>query len=219
LANSTLITSRFAAQKLILLIGLALLAQWSSAQRYGFLHYSVLRDFTADDVSAFKEFARNGLDSLPDGQVIDWESPSGQKTGKLAARFTYQSNGTTCRRASFQVADQRDGAENYRFDLCREPEGWRIVEAPANLNAAERAELESVINTVIGNGEQGVPVTWTGSGSGHQAVIVPLAPMETAGCRNASVTLIDRGGNSLSGQYRFCRDDDSGLWEYSRLNP
>lgn len=209
-----------AVQQLIALVFLTSLSQLAIAQRYGFLGEGVLHDFTSEDVAAFREFVRNGLDAVPDMQVIDWESPSGRKSGRLLPRFTYQSKGSTCRRAAFQVSGERDRAENFRFDLCRESGGWVVVEAPANLNGTDRRELEQFVDTVIENGEQGVSSTWISSRSGHQAVIVPLTMTPAdVDCRDAAVTLIDRSGNSIGGQYLFCRDDVSGFWEYSRQSP
>ena len=151
-------------------------------------------------------------------KILIWESPSEQKTGKLMTRFTYNSGGTTCRRAFFQVADQNGRAENYRFDLCRHPDGWLIVEAAANFSSAERRELEQFIDTVIENEVVGVPVTWTGTRSGHSAVVVPLPNNQgvSPNCRNAAVTLIDRGGSSISGRYLFCRESMNDSWQYSR---
>jgi len=190
----------------------------NSQAQFLFLEDTVLGELSAEEIASFKAFARTALDSAPDMQILDWNSPDAQKTGKLMTRFTYRSNGTTCRRAFFQVAERSGRAENYRFDLCRQPEGWLIVEATANFSTAERRELEQFIDTVIENEQVGVPVTWTGSRSEHSAVVVPLpsGSAASANCRKAAVTLIDRGGSSISGQYLFCRESVNDRWEYSR---
>ena len=183
-----------------------------------FLEDTVLGELTAEEIASFKAFARTALDSAPDMQLLDWESPDGGKTGKLMTRFSYQSAGTTCRRAFFQVAERDGRAENYRFDLCRQPDGWLVVEATANFSTAERRELEQFIDTVVENEAVGVPVTWSGSRSGHNAVVVPLPSQreDSPNCRRAAVTLIDRGGSSISGQYLFCRETMNDRWVYSQ---
>ena len=185
------------------------------AQGFGFLDESVLEALNDDELASFKALIRQTLNAAPDSEVIDWQSPDGSKAGKILPRFSYETNDTVCRRSVFQVSEVDGRSENYRFDLCQQGDNWVIAEAPATLSRAEREQLEEFLIAALEQQEDGLPLSWTGSRSGHNAVIVPIATGSevSANCRLTAITVIDRDGQALNGQYQFCKNNEA-EWEY-----
>ncbi len=191
-----------------------LLSMTSHGQSLGFLQDTVLGSLTEVEVDSFKALIRETLYDSPDAMVIEWSSPDGSKAGKVLPRFTYETNGRLCRRSLFQVGEVDGRRENYRFDLCQIEGGWEVAEAPASLSSRDRERLQEFIVNSLEQQEDGLPLNWNSGGSGHNAVIVPLAMADVAeNCRMAAITLVDRGGQSLNGRYLFCKNS-AGEWEY-----
>lgn len=201
--------------RVALFIAVVTTSLYASAQRFSFLDDTVLSGLSSAEIQSFRDLVRITLDESPDTELILWRSPSGQKEGKILPRFTYETNGTICRRTSFQVSEVDGRLENYRFDLCQSEDGWGIANSPGTFTGPDRERLENFLSKALDELEDGLPLTWTGRELGHNAVIVPIAtedPIDN-NCRLAALTIIDREGQALNGQYQFCKNE-SDAWEY-----
>ncbi|NKB34884.1 MAG: hypothetical protein GKR91_17450 [Pseudomonadales bacterium] len=193
-----------------------LLSWQAGAQQLDFLRESVLSSLDERDVTSLRAQIREALDQAPDAEVIDWNSPDGNKAGKILVRFSYETNDRLCRRSLFQVSETNGRRENFRFDLCQTDSGWEIAETPGILSQRDRDQLRAFVVDVLDNQEDGLPLSWSGRRSRNNAVVVPLTTDSDVAenCRLTAITLIDQQGQSLNGQYLFCKNAQ-GEWEYS----
>lgn len=206
------------AHSLSVFIFCSTVAGQGAAQQFSFLDDSVLSRLSADEMASLRTTINAGLDSSPDAELILWNSPTSDRSGRIMPKFSYATNGTVCRRTLFQFEESGRAGQIYRFDLCQQQQQWLIANSPATFRGKERDELEIFLSSALEKQQTGLPLTWRGMESGHSAVIVPLVnEAELAeNCRTAALTLIDREGQVLSGRYRFCLNSTE-EWEYSPL--
>jgi surface antigen len=192
------------------------LSQLCVAQAPSFWRTSILADLTEAEVVSFKATIKEALDKSPDADVIEWSSPSGSIAGKIRPRYTYESNGLTCRRTAFQVSEglTQGRKENYRFDICKGPEGWGVYSTPIHFSEIERPQLDTFVQQALEHEDLGQPVSWLGKESGITVVVVTLSPLQTSDdCRLVAASFSTGDGHSVTGQYRFCENADK-QWHY-----
>lgn len=182
------------------------------AQGWAFWRDSPFANMNEEDMESFRSEIQKALEEAPDREVISWEAPSGERTGKIVSRLTYESHGKTCRRLAFQMTEG-DMKQSHHFDMCKGDSEWEVVAAPVNFSQSEQTQLREFLTTVLEQQDRGIPIAWTGSESKSTVVVVPLDDQQEDACRNAAININREGIQQLSGQYRFCTEDD-GEWHY-----
>ncbi|MBL4798349.1 MAG: hypothetical protein JKY50_13110 [Oleispira sp.] len=193
------------------LIGsLLLAATQANAGRLDFLQESVLTELNEKDIQSFRLTANKTLETVKDKETVFWQGESGVK-GKMQAQFSYQFDGTPCRRVRFAFQNTKKHTEAYKFDICKTEGSWKIAATPASsFTNDDWLQLEEELIYSLNTISNGNPVSWIGTTSRVSGVIVPLTT-ETKGsktCRNVAISLIDRKGRTSDGQYRFCQQND-----------
>ena len=195
-----------------LVFSLGVFSITAQASGLRFLNNTVLASLSEEEVTSFRGVIRQTLNDSPDAKLINWQSPTGKKAGKILPKFSYETNGVQCRRTLFQVSEIEGRKENYRFDICQNTQGWEVVAAPKKMSKQNHDLASAFLNNVLDQQELGQPASWVGVDNEHSAVVVPLS--DSDGCRIAAISLSDNEGRRLDGQYRFCKAQE-GEWQYS----
>lgn len=199
--------------KWVVLLALGAIASTSQAANLRFLQDSVLTEFGKEDIASFKQFIRESLDTVPDQAIVEWHSPHSALKGKVKPKFSFQANGIQCRRTAFLVAKQK-AREQYIFDVCRQDDGWKIMETPAaSFTKSDWDSLNVVGMQALNHEISSSPFSWFNPRTKNSAVVVPLAIERTEGrsCRDLAISILDKRGRSSNATYRFCKDTD-GEW-------
>lgn len=180
----------------------------AAAGKLSFLQSSVLRELTKEDAASFKSTIKHSLEGVEDGNVVEWHSDSSELSGKVLPKITYETNGLTCRRTLFLLADKGKRKGHYRFDICKIDSEWKIMDSPiAHFGKLEVSELEVILQTSLNEESSGHPISWHNKKSGNSAVILALEPENTdEDCRKSAVSLIAKSGATSNGVYLFCKD-------------
>lgn len=196
--------------KTLIITALLLMTAQANAGKLDFLKDSILTTLTEQDIKSFHQATYKTLETVDDKQVVFWQGESGIK-GKLLAQFSYQSAEIPCRRIRFAFQDSDKLTEAYKFDICKQSDGWKIVATPASsFTNKDWQRFDEELDYSLNNVSNGSPVSWVAATSGVSGVFVPLST-ETKNqktCRNITISLIDRQGRTSDGSYRFCQQAD-----------
>ncbi len=205
--------------KTLLALCLVFIATSSYAANMRFLTESVLSEFEKEELLDFKAFVRGALDTLKDQEVVTWKAKNSPLSGKLKTKFTYQSNGTTCRRSLFLIANKTK-KEPYKFEICKNGDRWEIQDTPARHFKKQDWEImRSSIVQALDHSDPGTPFSWHNKHSGHSGsqVVVATETTEQGLCRKIAITIFGGQGKSSNGVYAFCKTPDkkgpTGIWE------
>ena len=199
----------------VLVLGVCTFTSQCFAQAMLFLQDSVLAEFSAEEVTSFKQTIKSALEKSPDTQIIEWKSSQSELGGKILPKLSFTINGETCRRTAFQVTQGNSRKEQYRFDICKGKNGWGIVEPSFKFSKTEQTELEQFIEHSLESEQDGFPSNWKSSQSDSSIVLVPSnKSVDNAGntCREAAIVLSSGRKNTVSGRFRFCKINDN--WHY-----
>lgn len=89
---------------------------------------SAMADFTDSDMTILTAEVRRVLDSVADGERVDWRNDATGNRGALKPLMTFRYNDQECRRlAALNVSSKgKRGVVNY--NLCRQDDGtWKLV--------------------------------------------------------------------------------------------
>ncbi len=184
--------------------------QSAHALNVNFLKNSILAEFSHDEMTNFKTFIGNALDSTEDHQEVTWRSTTSELAGKYKVKFTYQSDNNTCRRSLFLLANGSE-REAYRFDICKINNQWEIKDTPARrFTENDWAKLETSADLALHAAEIGHPFSWHNTETHNSGVNVITAIYRQSGknCRDIAISISDSQGESSNGNYSFCLAED-----------
>ena len=194
--------------KLIFALCVLLVALPTHAVNLRFLKHSVLSEFSDSEVKEFKIFIRGALDELEDNKTVVWRASESPLAGKFKSEFTYQSNGTTCRRSLFLITNHVK-KEPFRFEICKNGNIWQIQDTPAMYFGKEDWEVmrESLVQT-LDQEAIGAHLSWSNKHSGHKGTQVALSIDRDAkkACTALAISIFDMKGRTANGIYTFCKD-------------
>lgn len=197
--------------KAILVLCLVVFTSTVHAANMRFLKDSVLTEFSAAEIQDFKQFIRQSLDTLEDQKIVTWKASSGPLKGKFKAKFTYQSNGLTCRRSLLLISNGKS-REPFKFDICKSGEQWAIQNTPAkSFNSSDWKLLRASVEQALDNPDIALPLSWhnqkTGNSGSH--VVLTSETQQGQSCRTIAVTIFDNSGRSSNGVYTMCKDKNA----------
>lgn len=181
------------------------------ASNVGFLRDSFLTELNKADAESLKNAAKSTFDQGSDKQTVYWEGESGLK-GKIEPQLSYQLDGKECRRVRFAAKKQNNKVEQYKFDVCKYGEQWKVESTPvSSFTKKDWQTLSEELFYALDNAVNQHPVSWVQQETGMSGVIVPLSSFEEKGkaCRKTTISVIDRKGRTSDGVYTFCKNDKS----------
>jgi surface antigen len=202
--------------RFFVILAISLLSPAVSALNFSFLKNSALSRFSKKDMSEFRSLVSESMTSAQDGQVVEWQSGSGNHRAKILFRATYIDDGTaTCRRVLFKISDGNRSPENYRFDLCNSGETWNFAQTSvSSFTTDDWTYLSKVAEDVLNNENDGSAVSWFFRKTGNSGVVTPLTTFMVDGysCRDTAFSIINREGQTFDGNYTLCKRD-TGEWK------
>ena len=194
---------------LLQLITLIVISGHAAGANLRFIQDSVLTKFSEMDIAAFKKFVADKLDTIPDGEIGQWQSQTSTLVGKLKPKFTHTTQGITCRRTAFYVADKQGQSEQYQFDICKIKQKWQIMKTPASsFKASDWEMLREVGTNALNSDIDGEPLSWFNPKTKHSGVFVPSAlfKLDNRECRKLAISISSAKGTTSNGAYIFCKD-------------
>lgn len=190
------------------------------ASNLRFLKDSVLSKFSAEESQQFRQFVGNALETLEDHKPVVWKSESGSAAGKFMAILTYKNAGKICRKSRF-LLKSGDVKEPFQFDICKQDEGWKITATPVdNFDQSDWDMLTESVTEALNKAPNGAPLAWfnTKTGSSGSHVVLSRFTKKNKTCRAIAITIFDKQGHSLSGNYTFCQQADNS-WQRFMTSP
>lgn len=200
--------------KKLVLPSLLFLSMSAHAINVQFLRNSVLTEFSKEESKAFRSWAGQQLETLPDQQVAVWKNDSGKLVGKLKPTVTYESSGNTCRRSLF-IFSSKDKKEPFQFQICKVGDKWQIQDTPAKFfKKSDWTQLQESVQQTLDNKEIGIPFSWHNAKTKNSGSQVTVAENKKDGvnCRTLAISIFSKKGGTASGRYNFCQDN-SGAWQ------
>ena len=79
-----------------------------------------------------------------------------EKQARNTTRYSYQSNGQTCRKVLGELGVAISSGENHYFALCRQPEGRRFIAFSPAWTGVGRNEAHDFVNAGLENVKDGL---------------------------------------------------------------
>ncbi len=95
---------------------------------WGWMRGAAVQDLTDADWEILKANARNTLDSVADGEQVNWRNEETGNRGAMKAIMTFRYENQTCRRMAFLNVSSKGQRGVANYNLCKQPDAtWKFV--------------------------------------------------------------------------------------------
>lgn len=191
---------------------LLLAAPQAFAGNMRFLNDSVFSEFDKDELTDFKAFVGDKLNTLADTEKAAWYSKTSSLKGRIMPKFTHSVAGSTCRRTLFLLVGEGKNSDIYTFDVCKISDQWKLMHTPAaDLKKTDWEILQATGLEALNLPVSGEPISWFNQATRNSGVFVPNET-DSNGCRALAISITNRDGISSNGKYLFCKNATN-AWE------
>lgn len=190
----------------------------TSAANLNFLGHSIASEMSKEEVESFTKTVNNALNESPDLVTINWHSESSDRRGRVKIKYSYEYEGSVCRKAILDLRASDNRRDFFHFNVCQHDQHWQLQKSPASrFSDTEWQALREQFIAAANNNADGQTSVEPLAGGPIIATITPKSStrINDQKCRLMSIALADKQHSSAHAVYHFCFDGE--VW--SRHQP